>query len=79
MAKCKACGARIVWINTSAGKMMPCDAKPIPYVEDPAGSLMIVTKDGRVVRAKADAISDEFGYISHFATCPAANDFRRKQ
>lgn len=79
MPKCKACGAKIVWINTAAGKMMPCDANPIPYKEDPDGSLMIVTGDGRVVKAKADAVSDEVGYISHFATCPASNDFRRRK
>ena len=38
---------------------MPCDAKPIPYTEDSTGSLTIVTKDGRVVRAKADILRSE--------------------
>lgn len=78
MSKCKSCGAEIMWIQTVNGKPMPCDPKPIPFVEDKTGSLTLVTKDGRVVRAKADASSDEFGYVSHFATCPNANQHRKK-
>ena len=78
MSKCKSCGANIIWIPTVGGKAMPCDAKPIPYTEDSTGSLTLVTKDGRVVRAKADMSSDNFGYVSHFATCPNANTHRRR-
>lgn len=77
MSKCRSCGASIIWLPTESGKKMPCDAKPIPYTEDPAGNLTLVTSDGRVVRAKADATSDFVGYVSHFATCPDANKWRR--
>lgn len=77
MSKCKSCGANIIWIPTINGKAMPCDAKPIPYTEDPTGSLTLVTSDGRIVRAKADATSDQVGYISHFETCPNANAHRK--
>lgn len=77
MSKCKSCGANIIWIPTINGKAMPCDAKPIPYTEDPTGSLTLVTPDGRIVRAKSDATSDQVGYISHFATCPNANAHRK--
>ena len=77
MSKCKSCGASIIWIPTAAGKTMPCDAKPIPYREDPNGSLSLVTKDGRVVRAVIDLNADDFGYVSHFATCPDASKYRR--
>ena len=77
MSKCKSCGANIIWIPTVSGKSMPCDAKPIPYKEDATGSLNLVTKDGRIVRAKADAKSDLVGYVSHFATCPNANAHRK--
>lgn len=78
MSKCKSCGAEIIWIPTIGGKSMPCDKKPIPYREDPSGSMQIVTKDGRVVRAKLDASSDVFGYVSHFATCPDAEKWRQR-
>ena len=78
MSKCKSCGANIIWLPTENGKSMPCDATPIPYVDDPAGSLLLVTNSGNVVRARADATSDKFGYVSHFATCPNADKHRRR-
>lgn len=77
MAKCKSCGADIIWIQTLGGKPMPCDAKPIPFVE--GGNLTLVTKDGRVVKATADATSEKFGYVSHFATCPNADAHRKER
>lgn len=77
MSKCKSCGADIIWLPTEGGKNMPCDAKPIPYTEDPAGNLTLVTNDGRVVKARADLNSDNVGYTSHFATCPDANKWRK--
>lgn len=77
MSKCKSCGAQIIWVPTVNGKAMPCDAKPIPYEEDPTGNLTLVTPDGRVVKARADAGSETFGYISHFTTCPQANYWRK--
>ena len=30
---CKACGKPIVWIRTTKGKSMPCDAEPVAYKE----------------------------------------------
>ena len=78
MSKCKACGAEIVWIRMTGGKMMPCDAQKIPFRKNFAsGELSLVLPDGRVVRGDLDLESEEFGYQSHFATCPAANKFRR--
>lgn len=79
MSKCKSCGANIIWIPTVSGKSMPCDAKPIPYREDANGNMMLVTSDGRVVKAKIDIDSDTFGYVSHFATCPNANAHRQRR
>jgi len=42
MAKCKACGAEIKWVNVASGKAMPCNVKPLTVV---------VPKTGEVVRA----------------------------
>ena len=77
MAICKACGARIRWIKTLSGKAMPCDDIAIPYRQDDAGPLILVTKDGAVIHAVRDKASSQYGYQSHFATCPAASDFRK--
>ena len=32
---CKGCGAPIIWIKTSGGKSMPCDATPQYYIKNP--------------------------------------------
>lgn len=79
MSRCKSCGAKIIWLPTTGGKSMPCDPEPIPYREDALGSMMIVTNDGRVVRAKIDAASEAVGYVSHFATCPDAEKWRGRR
>lgn len=80
MAKCKACGAEIIWIKTARGKAMPIDEKPIPYYK--GNNDRIITPDRKIVRCDLDGKTEDFigfGYISHFATCPAAERFRRKK
>ena len=81
MARCKACGALIIWIKLPSGKSMPCDEKKIPYktlVPGTKGSLTLVCPDGRVASGEFDPGSDKYAYTSHFATCPAAKQFRRR-
>ena len=78
MAKCKSCGADIIWIKTKNGRSTPCDAKPIPFRESFSGGMKLVTKAGDVVPGNYDGTSDDFAYISHFATCPNADQHRRK-
>ena len=79
MSRCKSCGAEIKWIRMKSGKRMPVDEKPITYRADLKGDLVLITPDGRVARAVFDPEADKLGYTSHFATCPNANHFRRKQ
>lgn len=81
MAKCKGCGQEIIWVKAKSGKSIPCNPDLIAYIEDPDGDLSIVTHDGRVIKAREyDGITacDDFGRISHFATCPQADRFRRR-
>jgi len=79
MAKCKACGAQIMWIQMASGKMMPVDVQKIPYRTDVPGrgSVTLVTPEGRVVSGNMDLDSDKYGYVSHFSTCPGADEMRR--
>ena len=76
MPKCKGCGKPIVWI----GKI-PCDPEQIIYRQEKKGNLRVVTPNGEVLSA---VLSDDpstatgVGYISHFATCPQADRFRRR-
>lgn len=74
-AKCKSCGAEIIWARTSNGHAMPLNAKPTKVItlERPAGN----TPGARIVGDTPIAhIAD--GYTSHFANCPQADDWRKQ-
>ena len=78
---CKACGRPIVWIRTTKGKSMPCDAEPVAYKEIKGGKEKIVTPNGEVISCTFDAKPEEMtgiGYIPHWSTCPQANSFRKR-
>lgn len=83
MSRCRSCGAEIIWIKMKGtGKAMPCDARGISYSENmhPGASpaLTLVTEHGTIVRTAFDPAGDKMGYTSHFATCPSANEHRRR-
>lgn len=81
MANCKSCGAAIRWKKTMTGKMMPVDYEAISFYPDPEGKELFVTDGGSVVhgvRAPEEAQMAHTGYISHFATCPNADQHRRR-
>lgn len=66
---CRACGARILWVKTKAGKNMPVNPELIDYKA--GGKERIVKEDGEVVAGSKAVANDAdgYGYISHFATC----------
>ena len=83
MAKCKGCGAAIIWLKTKSGKPIPCNPKPV-YVEDSGGDKIIVTTDGRVSNGRQEYVKSDNpaiirGYVSHFATCPMAGALRKER
>lgn len=64
MAKCKGCGAEIIWIKTEAGKHAPIDAgKRLFYLNN---------EDADNLQWLAF-----WGHEPHFATCPKADQFRK--
>ena len=81
--KCKSCGADIVWITTTKGKQMPCDAAAVKYQNNDRGKDVIVLENGEVIKASVvktgglvEPLVDGTGYTSHFATCPYAKYHR---
>ena len=81
MARCKGCGAEIVWIKTTAGKALPCDAPLVMYAARKGAKGRSVTPSGAILAA--DVVDDPaqahgVGHIAHWATCPAARQFRKK-
>lgn len=64
VTQCRSCGADIVFLRTETGKRMPVNVLPTaqPFRGPNAGELYY----------KRNA------HQSHFATCPAASEFRSK-
>ena len=81
MAICKGCGAYIKWMTTVSGKATPVDPEEIYYQADPDGDLIIVNTWGETQRARKVPYEerDGIGNIPHWATCPAADRFRRSR
>lgn len=81
MAKCKGCGAEIIFIRTAGGKSMPCEPAQLPYWARNGAKDKIVTPNGEVISCDyAGEIGKEtgLGYLPHWATCPAGDRFRKK-
>lgn len=73
-AACRSCGAAVVWAVTDAGKRMPIDPEPVVV-----GNLILDQRDGqyRVRSAPPVATPLPKRWVSHFATCPQADKWRR--
>ena len=74
-ARCKGCGAAILWRYTLNGRMMPLDVET-------AGQALpgtyVITSDADC--RPADPLFDEPGTeyrMNHWTTCPKAKDFKR--
>jgi predicted methyltransferase len=71
VSMCKGCHAEIRWAVTQTGKKIPLDAHKSVAKKD--GDLLF-DSEGNVFAAKAG----EEGYKAHFATCPMADQFRKR-
>jgi hypothetical protein len=75
---CRSCGAPVRWVRTVNGKTMPLDPDPTPD-----GNIIAVVEPGggRVAQVigKDDLIDESVPrYKSHFATCPNADQHRKR-
>ena len=81
MAKCKACGAPIIFIRTQGGKKMPCDPEQRMYWQRKGAKEKIVTPNGEVINCALDGETINnatgIGYVPHWATCPHSDKFKR--
>lgn len=60
--QCKSCGAPIIWVKSLGGADMPLDAEP----------------EKRFILDGAAAAVARTTYTSHFATCPNADQHRKR-
>lgn len=77
---CSSCGAPVIWAETEH-KRMPVDAEPV----EGGNVTLFLSTDGRVLATVGNGVQwDLFAeelegrYVSHFATCPDADRWRRK-
>lgn len=75
---CRSCGAPIIFIISTKGHRIPCDAEPVKFDYELGGPDKVVTQNGEVLPGRISENGAETGYISHFATCPNANAHRRR-
>ena len=78
---CKGCGKPIVWIRTSGGKSMPCDAQAVAYKAEAGAKGKVVTPNGEVISCIFDGDPQEMtgiGYVPHWSTCQQAEKFRKR-
>lgn len=76
---CRSCGAPMWWATTEAGKAIPLDDQPTPD-----GNLAVHRDPNGVLHARGlvldeEPLEHEHRATSHFATCPHANQHRRRR
>lgn len=90
-AKCRSCGADILWAKTRAGKNMPVDAVPDNRPLEQKGGGFVLTL--RTVNAGKELHVEKYfpakhdvegqparnRYTAHWATCPNAEQHRRAE
>lgn len=81
--RCRSCGAPIIWAQTVNGKAMPIDAEPVPDGNVLLTGRRVETRRGTLApecRVEGDTPMFPDGadrYMSHFATCPQADQWRK--
>lgn len=81
MSICQACGRDIVFVETRAGKKMPCDKRMLLYWADRNGPAQVMTAQGDLVRCFLDRAPEPAtgrGWLPHWGHCPAADRLRKK-
>ena len=81
--KCRSCGARIMWVKTTKGKMMPIDVDPcicefqVPgeFYRDPVARPVIVFREQLGVIVGNNELFS--AHHCHFDTCPNADEHRK--
>lgn len=87
--RCRSCGALIMFAKTVKGKFMPVNDRKVCFMPSKDGKGLFITEDGEALHGTeinerdddADLRFEELktGYISHFATCPNAEKWRKKK
>lgn len=73
MPWCKRCGAKIRYVKTKAGKVMPVDWSVQEFIQDELyGKERILLTNGEMISCRFLQYGEEetgTGFVPHFATC----------
>lgn len=82
--QCRACKKEIMFIETALYKKIPVDVVPVWVRTDTMVKNTFVLPSGETIKGEQvpETFADEkapikLAYISHFATCPCADQFRK--
>ncbi len=79
LSTCRSCRRSIIWTRTERGKKMPLDS--LPVVDQMQANLFVLrereNRDGPLAMAAWGLVGLEDHYVSHFATCPNADEHRQ--
>jgi len=88
-ARCKTCGAEIIWAETPAGRAIPLDVEPVygkqrSFWEKeaeptlvPRGAMVLLPGQKTRAATEEDLKLKRPMYVSHFSTCPDHDMHRR--
>lgn len=89
IAACSSCGSRMIWAVSLTGRRIPIDASPLSeFPERELGVFVLLRRTGAeeplamplaAMSALSFAVAAEHGvplFVSHFATCPNADQHR---
>ena len=71
MPSCRSCSAPIFWATTAKGKAIPLDVEPRAD-----GNIEVRARVAHYVTPDLNAVGTR-RYVSHFATCAQAAQFRK--
>jgi hypothetical protein len=73
---CRKCAKPIIFVMSRKQRAIPCDPDLVTHALKPG--VVVVTPDGQVLRGTEESKETSVqGYISHFSSCPYAEDFRK--
>lgn len=70
---CRSCGAFILFAFTAKGNRIPLDYEPVA-----GGNVRLVEKGPIYEALVVTPDPDEVLYVSHFATCPDSDQWRKR-
>jgi len=75
MSYCRSCDAPVFWVRTETDRSMPLDVEP----RDDGNLALEPCPDGEIRAVPFSPLlhPTQLRYVSHFATCPQAREWRR--